>query len=493
MHDSLADSGASLSPDGAALDRSFVRAIAWVGSVKWGIQVLTWISTLLVARLLRPEDYGLMGMAVVFTGFVTLLSDFGLGASIVILRDLERARVSQLNGLALALGVVCAGISCLLAAPVADFYASPEVRGIILTLSAMFVISAFRSVPRALLERDRRFRALALLDGAQSAVGALVTIALALAGLGYWALVLGQVANAIVATALALVLRPHPIAWPREIHAAVRLSSHIAVGRLAWYFYSRADFLIAGKFLGSAALGHYSFAFTLASIPLDKITAIVTSVTPSFLAAVQKDPDRLRRTFLNVTEGLALLTFPVTWGTALVAGDLVELALGEKWLAMVVPLQLLSFYASFRCVTTLLPQILNLTGHSRFAMNVGLLSALVLPLGFYYGSAWGPVGIAAAWLYLHPLLSLPNYWRVLGMLQLRPTRYLRALWPALSASLLMAAAVWAIQRSPVQTWPVALRLGLQVAAGAAVYASALLLLHRERSRAAFDALKRARD
>jgi PST family polysaccharide transporter len=491
-------SGASGEPGGGSardeLDRSFVRGVAWTGGIRWASQILTWIATIYVARLLQPSDYGLFGMAVVYLGFVRIVNEFGLGSAIVILRELPPPAIRQLNGLAVLLGIVWFGLSWLLAEPIAHFYRAPELTGIVLLMSVGFLIAPFRTIPGALLERDLQFRGLAFIEAAQGIVAAVATVVAARAGHGYRALVIGPLVGTAVASALAVAVRPQAFSLPRPatLRSTITIGWHILVGRVSWYVYSNADFLVAGRLLGKEALGFYSFALSLARIPLDRMAAMVQQVTPAVFSAVQDDRPALRRYVLGLSEALALVTMPATWGLALVAQELIPVLLGEKWLGAVIPLQILAFYASFRCLTPVLANVLNVTGDTRFGMWVGVLSALVLPTGFLVGSRWGVAGIAMAWLVLHPLVTLPNYVRVFRTLDISAGAYARALWPAVSSSLAMAAAVEALRRGLPAAEPDAMRLGLEIAVGAAAYAGALLTLHRATLRAALPILRRLR-
>ncbi|MBC7790327.1 MAG: lipopolysaccharide biosynthesis protein [Anaerolineae bacterium] len=484
-----ADGGAASKLDGA-----LVRGLAWTGGVKWLSQMASWASTLIVARLLIPEDYGLVGMATVYLGLVTMLSEFGIGAAIVRLRSLTNEQIAQINSLAVLFGVGAFLLSCIVAFPLALFFDAPQLRWVITAMSTTFLITSFRIVPQSLLQRELRFKRLAVLDGIQSLSLAAATVTFAALGFRYWTLVLGGILSAIMSTSLVVYNRPHGFARPRlaSIREAVGFSGHIIVQRLTWYVYSNADFFIAGKILGKAALGAYTVAWTMANTPIEKITALVVRVTPAVFSSVQHDKAALRRYLVALTEGLALLTFPATVGLALMADGVVLLALGEKWRAMIMPLQLLALYASVRSITPLLPHVLNVTGDSRFGARNSMLAALVLPFGFYLGSRWGTVGIAAAWMVAHPTVIIPLYWKVLKRIELSPGRYLRALWPAVSGSVVMAAAVIALRTFVPTDAHLLVRVLIPVAGGAVAYALVIVTMHRERLRVFLNMLRSAR-
>jgi len=474
------------------LDRSLLHGLAWTGAAKWGTQALNWAASLIVARLLSPDDYGLVAMAGLYLGLVTLLSEFGLSTAVLNLRDTTAQEIAQANSLAVLFGVLGFGTSCVMAIPLSRFFSAPQLSPVILIMSSTFIIAAFKTVPFALLQRELRFKSLALIEASQSLLLAFSMIGLALLGLRYWTLVLGGVLSAIFSTAAMLRVRSVPFAWPQlgSLRRVVTFSSHILITRLSWYAYSNADVLVAGRVLGKTALGLYNVGWMLANVPLEKTTTLVGQVTPAFFSAVQTDLSSLRRYLLRITEGLAFITFPASMGLALVARDFVLVFLGAKWLGAVIPLQLLAAYAAFRSITPLLPQVLTAIGHSRFVMWTTVACAIVFPITFYVlGSKLGIVGLALTWVVAYPFLVLPLYLRLFDRIELGARAYLEALWPALSATLIMAAAVLAVRRVCCMDTGPGFRFGLEVASGIAVYVLCCLVLHRVRIQPFYAVIK----
>jgi PST family polysaccharide transporter len=453
--------------------------------MKWLSQMLTWGCTIVVARILTPADYGLVGMALLYLQLVMLVNELGLGAAVVTRRELTSDQIAQLNSLSVVLGVAGFLVSCLAALPVSLFFDSPELRWVILVMSGSCIVTAFRAVPSALLERDLRFKVLAITEGSQAIVSAASTLVLALTGFGYWALVLGRLVGWCSWTGMILWHRTHHFARPRlrTLLEPLTFSSHLLVSRLAWYAQTNGDFLVAGRVLGKELLGAYAMAFTLASVPLEKITSTVGRVTFPFLASIQHDSDALRRYLLLLTKSLALVTFPLGLGIALVADTLVLGVLGEEWREAITPLRCLAVLILLQSVSSLLPHILNVTGDSRFNMRVGAVAAILLPLSFYVGSRWGIVGIAAVWIAVYPFTRLPLYWRVFRRLQVSAGAYLAAVWPAISGSLAMATTVWVLRLSVSGDWSMLASLALQVAGGGTAYLLLVGTAHREHFRA----------
>lgn len=464
------------------LDRSLIHGIAWTGAIKWITQILTWVSTIVVARVLSPADYGLVAIASTFIGFITMINEFGLGTAVITKRDLNEGQVAQLNSLAVLLGVAGFVVSCAMAGPMSRFFEVPDLTWVLVAMGTSFLIGAFRTVPSALLEKDFQFKSLALIEGGQAIIASVVVILLALLGFGYWSLVVGIVAGTGVWTLLTLWHRSHSFQWPvlRYLSETITLSWHLIVMRVTWYTASNADRFIVGKLLGQAALGSYNFASTFANVPLEKVGGLVSRVTPAFFSSMQTDHASLRRYILNLTEGLALVTFPATIGLALVADDFVGLLLGVQWKEVVIPLQILAGYAAFRSIMAILSPVLLVTGLSRLGMVNSIWSIVLLIPAFYFGSRWGIVGVAVAWLAVYPFLTIPIYALVFKHIGLSLKQYLPALWPAVSATLVMVGFVLFVQSIAPTDWPRLIHMGALVAAGGVAYLGTAWVFHRAR-------------
>jgi PST family polysaccharide transporter len=464
------------------LDRSLARGIAWTGGVTWGSQILSWASTLIVVHYLVPTDYGLMGMALVYLGLVQMASEFGVGAAIVRFRDLSSDQIKQFNSLSVIAGSLGLVASIAVAIPLSQFFHEPRLPMVLWVMSCVFVISAFRVVPQALLIRRLQFRKLAVIDGTQSLIGSCLTLTLAVLGFGYWALALGFVVSATVYTVLIVAQNPEGFRRPRlaSIREPLTFSSHMLLSRFAWYGYSNADFAVIGRFLGGAALGAYTLGWTLSGMTVEKITAVISRVTPAIFCKVQNDLAAIRRYLLLITEGLALVTFPACVGLALIANDFVRSVLGPHWIVAIVPVQLLAIAATYRSLQPLIPQVLFALGQSRLNMHNAILTALVLPICFGLASRWGISGVAAAWLIIGPLMFSRLLLRTLRLIELPVRQYFLSVWPATSGCLVMVCAVVSVKRAFLgATLPFA-SLAISILVGAAAYSVTLLTFHRDR-------------
>lgn len=464
------------------LDRSMVGAVAWNAGAKWASQIATGVSTVIVARLLTPYDYGIVGMAGLFMVLVTIVSQTGIGEAIVTLREISDRQLAQLNGAALMIGAALVAVSFALSVPVARYFSAPPLVAVIAVTSIAYVITGLQVVPRALLQKELRFKRLAAADTIRNLTQALLTVALAWAGFRYWSLVLGAIGAHVVVTVVILCWQPVALARPRwrELHRELRYGGKVLASSVAYYSYDNADFLVAGKVLGGPALGNYNLAWTIACAPVEKIGNLITGVMPAFFAAVQHDRAELRRYVLRLTEIISYATFPASAGLALVADPLVRVVLGAKWIGAILPLRILGALFAARSISAVLPNFLIAVGEAAFVMRITIAAAVFMPCAFYVGSHWGTAGIASAWVIGYPLIMAPTLVKVFARTGMTLREYASSIRPAGIGTGVMILAVLAISRLLPRDAAPALRLAAMIAVGALSYLAVLFALRGRR-------------
>ena len=476
----------------AALDRELVTGIAWTAVLRWSAQIISWIATAVAARLLAPGDYGVVSMAMLAVGLVRMVDDIGLDAVLVQDRGIAGDSQARLAGLAILIGASASALMALLAQPIAAFFREPEVAVVVGVLGTLTLIEALQVIPRAGLQRALEYRRLAWAQFIQVVATQSVLVAGAYLGWRYWALVSSTLAGAAVVTVLLIAWHPYAVRWPRDmmkLTAPLVQGGRILVSRVAWYAYSSADQTIVGRLLGKDALGAYSFATTFSTTISQAISSVVIRVVPGVFSSVQDRRDQLRRYFLILTELLAYLTLPVSFGIAVTADLLVRIVLGPQWDAVVVPLQVLCLYAAFYSCQILNAHVLLWTGQFRANMWLNVLAAVLLPIAFYIGAQGGLPGVAWSWVIAFPLVNVPAF--VIGFRTIRIglRAWVKAIWPALAASLAMYAAVLALRGALPDAMPAPVQAALSVAAGGLVYAAVLWGFFRRRVVAVVDFLR----
>lgn len=464
------------------IDRSLVRSVAWNAASDWGSQIFTWLAFLVVMRLLTPADFGIVALSAVLMPYLGQMTGMGIPRAVVQLRGLSDDQLAQLATVNITAGILCFAIGTFLAKPLAAFFRTPQLASVFIVACSGLIVGALCGVSAAVLTKNLRFRLLSVLGAATALIAAAATLVMAFLGLGYWALLLGSLLASMVRAAVILRIRPLRLAWPHfsEIREPLKFGWHASVSVLAMNSYQRLDNFIAGRMLGQSALGFYGTAWEFANVPIEKVTSLVTTVIPSYLAAVQDQPAALRRYLRGLTEVIALVTFPATVGLSLVAHELVPLVFGHKWDGMISPLRVLSFYAAFRSIVALLPKVLAAVGKVRYVMWNDLAALIILPIAFYIGSHRGTVGIAWGWVAAYPLVVLPLYRTTFQAIDMKVGEYFRALRPALNGTIAMIAAVQFVKYRLGPTERLLPRLVLEVAVGALVYLGILWFLHRDR-------------
>ena len=470
-------------PSVGALDRTIVHGVTWTAGVKLATIVVSWTCTILLARILSPQDYGIFTMATVYVGLTSMVTDFGLAGAIIALPELSDKLAAQLHTAAAIVGGAAFTISCLAAVPVSRFFKTPNLAPVIVIVSSVLIFDSLRMVPTARMGRQLRLKDLALLDGCRALIALLIAVPLAVLGAGYWTLVVGNVVAACLVTAVVLVRIPQRFARPifRELKSTLTFSSHFLMNQLAWYGYSNADFVVAGRILGKLALGQYNLAWTVVCAPGDKILSIFGRVMPMVLANVQRDVQALRRYFLLFTEVLGILIIPTCAGLTLVAHDFVFLLFGAKWAGAVLPLQLLSFYMAIHVVAAPTDHLLQSTGEARFPARCRFVMLVVLPAAFYFsGTRWGTSGIAAIWLLVYPVLLVPIFAKTFRKLGISLRDYAATIGPTLLSATVMVLVVLGLRNAAPATWPLASTFAVQVIGGAAAFSAAALVIQRRR-------------
>jgi PST family polysaccharide transporter len=479
-------------------DRSLISGVAWSATARIAAQIVTWAVTLLVARLLTPSDYGIVSAATVYLGLVGLLTEFGLATAIVSQRDLSDAAIAQLGGFSLLLGMTAWAGTALAAPFIAKAVGVAEVREVLPVLGFATALSSLNALPYALLQKSLRFRVLSTLDILKALCSACALLAFAVAGAGFWSLVLNEViAVAVIGLALKFVTR-YRLAWPHlaTIRPSLKLSGQVLTSRLAWYSYSNADVAIVSRFLGKATLGDYSMAWNLTNLPSQKIAGTLMGVTTGILSSVQRDDDEIRRYFLRIIEAMALLLFPATIGLALVAPNMVAVVLGERWQGVAPLIQILAFATSLRSLGPVCSQVLLARLKATVEMRYTIVSALVLPIGFLVGSQHGAIGVAWAWSLLSPPLVLYQFWvtceeialplRTLFATLARPAAAVAFMAVAviIGGTLMTRAGIGPRVQLPVQILIGALAYGSLIAATMLARVRGIIMLVRGRSAAA---------
>ena len=458
-----------------------LRSFAWVSVTKIVVQSIVWLTTLVVARILDPSDYGVMAIAGIFLTLLTLVVEIGMSQGLIQKADTSRQEEDSVFYLSLAVSICAYALLYVSAPHIASFYGLDTLTQILRVAGVALILGSIQAVPVAIAMRRMDFRYKSRVELASNLTSAAVVVTLATGGFGVWSLVWGFVAlNLVGALAYLPILRriPRPSFSIDHAHDVIQYGLKITANQLLYLVYSRADIFVIGKFLGERAAGHYSMAFHLITLPLDKIGSLFNQIAFPAMARLQADPVRSQDTFLDMQRYLLLVCLPLLFGIAVVAEDLVVLVLTDKWRPIVPIIQALSVVSALRLSGTLISAVMNGRGRAGTMLRITVLYAIFLPLGFVIGVQFGIKGVVLAWLIVYPVIYIYFLHTCLAELTISFRRYWSCIKPAYTASMMMIIGVRLFHLNLSEATPI-YRLASEIALGAAIYCGYFLLFDRK--------------
>jgi len=372
--------------------------------------VLRTASMLILARLLLPTDFGLVGMVTAFTGFLSLFRDCGLSMAAVQRATITDAQTSTLFWINLMVGGGLAVMAVVLAPPLAAFYREPRLVLVTAALGTSFLFNGASAQHRAVLQRNMRFTALAAIEIVSLVLTTALSIGIAVGGYGYWALVANSVSlPAISSAGVWLVSRWVPGRPLRGtgVRAMLWYGGTVTVNNVIVYLAFNVDKVLLGRFWGTEALGIYGRAYQLLNLPTENLNSTFGLVGFPALSRVQNDPPRVRRCFLK-GYGLSLaLVMPITVTCALYAEDIIRVFLGARWDEAAPIFRLMAPTILVFAVTNPFAWLMLSRGHATRNLRIASVVAPVVVLSYLSGLKEGPHGVATAFSIAMTLLAVP--------------------------------------------------------------------------------------
>jgi PST family polysaccharide transporter len=436
---------------------------------------------LVLARILSPDDFGLVSLATVFVGFFGLFVEQGFAQAIIQRRTLEPGHLDSAFWLCASLGLVLTGVAFALAAPISDLIGQPDFAPLMRGLSPTLFIGGLASTPEAILKRDLAFRSLAVRTVIGSVAGGVVGVLAAVLGAGAWSLVLQLLVQTVVSTIvlwLAVPWRPGFDVSMARLRELFSFGINI-IGMSFLNFLNRRsdDFLIAAV-LGTTALGYYTVAYRILLLTTEVMTQTIDAVTLPTFARVQDDLGRLRDAYLMATRISSSIGTPVFIGLAAAAPQLIPVVFGAKWEPAVGVAQILGFIGVVHASLYFNDSVLVAIGRPRDAVVVTAISAFANVVAFAATVHWGIEAVAAAYVIRGYLLSPVWIQAVRRYIPFSVGAFLRLVGTPFVWSLLMGVAMVgtrALVRGPLGE---GLTLLAMIAVGLVAYPAAMWLFAR---------------
>jgi O-antigen/teichoic acid export membrane protein len=458
------------------------RGAAWMIAARLTDRMVGFVSTLILARLLTPTDFGLVAMAMAVIGLIELASAFGFEVQLLRMAQPTRAQYDTVWTLNAMFGLGCGALTAIAAQPAASFYGDDRLVAIMLVLALSWGVGALENIGvidfRRNLEFSKEFRFMIT----KRLVGFVVTLAVALLTQSYWALVVGTVVSRTIGVVLSYLWHPYRarpcLSAAREMFS---FSVWIFIERMAAFANSRSSDFYLGRVRGPAEVGIYRLGEEIGYLPGSEFVAPLNRALLPGISRMADAGRGLGEVVMSATGVIGLVLFPACFGLAAVADVAVTVLLGPKWLAAIPVVQIMAVNALFLALWANQHTALLAVGAPRLTAYFALARLTVfVPCFIALAATHGAAGVAASALAASAAAYVLGLGWSLKRLSMRLSKYLRMLWRPMMASLLMAGAVRATDLFLPRGEDIAtslLRLVGGICTGVAVYAAVLALLY----------------
>lgn len=467
---------------GGSLTSQVRSAVIWRSGSQVLTQIVSWCSTLIVIRLLAPEDYGLFAMAQVVLILLNTMNGWSLASALIREESVSEERLRQTLGMLILLNGTLAAAQFLCAPLVAAWFEQPLVADLLRVQSLIYLAVPFCALSHAMLSRSMDFRRPAQVRLAAAVVGAGTALACASAGFGVWTLSFAPLAMILTEAVGMTWAAKAPIRPIFRFAGAGHIAGFggvMTATQIFWFIQSQADVMIAGRLLDPHTLGVYSTGLFFTQLLATKFVPPLNEVA---YAAYSRQQAVGAEPLLATVRLVMLVALPAYAGMAVTAPVLVPVLLGEQWREIALLVPILAGAMAMLTLQLLFSPATNARGLPGIALRVTVLGSVIMPTAFLIGSFWGVIGFAWGWVAGMVILTAVTLALSAPVLELKFGDLLRAVAPPLGAALMMGAGVWLAARllDRLTGLPDVLTLALLVALGAGLYLGALALIARDR-------------
>jgi PST family polysaccharide transporter len=456
------------------LKKQVISGSYWSAASNIGAQAVNFAITIILARLLVPDDFGVIAISSVIVGVITLFQDLGMGSAIIQKKEIDEDHLATSFSVSVATGFLIATVVIVISPFVALFYDKAILKPIIMVSAVGFLLSPLVSIHNSILTKNLEFRKIGILNVVNQVVSGGVSVVLAVTNFGVWSLVLGK----LFAQLLMIPAYWKTANWiPKfrfrktSFHELFSFSSSLLGFNILNYFSRNFDNLVVGKYLGAATLGHYSIAYNLMLKPLQLISWSVGRVLFPTFSGIQDEKGRVRAAYLKIVRAISLVTFPMMTGLIIVAREFVLTFYGAKWEPVVLPLQLLCTVGALQSISTTSGTILLSQGRSDLMLKLGLFEAVIMLVAFIAGVRWGLTGLIVGYMAASvPVLFIGQFFTN-RLIDLDMRTFFQVFLPAFVCSACMAGVLGGIKYFGVNSIHIdsPLVLIILVPAGMAIY------------------------
>lgn len=394
-------------------------------------------STMVLARLLTPKDFGLIAMVTAVTNFMLTFKNMGLSMATVQREEIDHSQISTLFWINVVISIAIMLLTAAFAPAIAWFYGKPQLIWVTLALAGTFIFGGLTIQHQALLRRQMRFVVLSAIEVTSVSLGITAAIISAWYGVGYWALVVMQIVTTITTTIGVWSMcgwRPGLPVRHSGVRSMLAFGGNLTGFNLLNYFARNLDNVLIGRYWGSQQLGLYAKAYQLLLLPLQQINAPITSVAIPTLSRLQDDPERYRRYYCNAISLIAFVTTPLIAVMAALSDEIILILLGNQWLGASAIFKVLAFAALMQPFGSATGWVYISLGQTRRMMQWALISVPLYILSFVIGIRWGTIGVATSYTICVYLLLFPMFYFAFKYSPIKVVDIIKSTWRPVTIS-----------------------------------------------------------
>lgn len=448
-------------------------AAAWSSIQAWGHQVIALCIFAILAKLLAPDEWGIMAMANVALAFLAIFQDQGISTAIVQRKSIEPLHLTTAFWTNFTASLLLAVLCYVSAGPLANAYSTPELKGVVELLAIVLPINSLGSVHVALLKKTMNFKPLAARTIIAELIGGITAVVLAYQGAGVYCLV----AQRIVASTISVGALWFAHKWRPSLNYSIKhfvdlfsFGANILGLSFLNFINRQSDNLLIALFLGPTALGYYNIAYRLYTLISGLVNGFLKPVMLSRFSSIQGDEGQVRKEFYMFTAFCGLVAFPVFLGLLVTAPNVVNGILGEKWQSSILVLQILALVGAIQAAMSPSGPLIIAMGKPQWSFKIGIINATANFIGFAIAVHYGIVAVAAAFAFRALLLAPLPVSAVNRLICIEMKRYLSTLYHPLVGALLMTIIVSVVSRFLNPHFGDLSTLILSITLGAIVYA-----------------------
>ncbi len=378
------------------------QGLYWTTSLKIVYEIFRFGISIIVARILSPNDFGIMAIGAMVIYYTNSLSDFGFNNALVQKKVIDKVHINSVFTLNLGISVFLTLLILTLSPGIARYFNSEESGKVLMFLSSVFILKTLHDIPESIMRRAVNFKFLSILNFIQSLTQSLIVLTLALSGFKYWSLVWAHIFSLFLATAVLL----YKAKWKpcikydhKEMKAIYDFGMWTFIRGQLYSVIIGTPRIIIAKCMNSMFLGYFVKAFDLSSMPRESISASISSVMFSSFSRMQGNREELRKWFLKMLQVQSIILLPLLLGISALAPYCILILLGEKWRMSIVPLQILSITNSITMINSLSASLNMAVGDYKRSTLRAAYGCVLLILFCLFSVRWGVTGVCYAYLF----------------------------------------------------------------------------------------------